>query len=166
MAIRKVKINEKPGDVASWVTARLDGMKFGDFGKPVKLTGAAQYAVCADGDPIQGFARAFEDYTDEGKMVGSVQRHAGGMGGFKEAMIAASGWAIGNHVVAAAQATSGTYNDAQQFHRPKVKLTAVVSDVIAAAGDRDPRTPYNWRIVDVVVGTVGSANAVVVLEAV
>ena len=44
-----------------------------DVGKPLKLTAADTYGLCADGDDIDGFLMSVEPYTSDGYAVGTVQ---------------------------------------------------------------------------------------------
>jgi hypothetical protein len=153
MSVKKVYIGEKAGDVQYNVTAKVGaiGALFtdGDRGKPVKLGADSTYVACAASDAMEAFIVSLENYTADQLTVGTVRTS-----GYKEAMIAAAGWTIGGYVVADAQAALGVYNDANQFPRPKVKISADVSAM-----------NFKWRICSVIPGyTVGQANAVVVLE--
>lgn len=153
MTISKVYIGEKPADVQYNVTVKLGttGAKptDADRGKPVKLGGDATYILCVDGDPIEGFITSIENHPANGLVVGTVRT-----AGYKEAITTATGLVIGDHVVAAAQAALGTYNDAAQFPRPKIKK--------ALGSEAGPV----WRIVSTVNGggAVGAAGSVVVIE--
>ncbi|MFA5429358.1 MAG: hypothetical protein WC279_14235 [Sulfurimonas sp.] len=44
-----------------------------DIGKPLKLTAADTYGLCADGDQIDGWLYSVESYTADGYAVGTVQ---------------------------------------------------------------------------------------------
>jgi len=44
-----------------------------DIGKPLKLTAADTYDLCADGDQIDGWLYSVESYTADGYAVGTVQ---------------------------------------------------------------------------------------------
>jgi hypothetical protein len=159
--VKKVVLTETSSDNTPVVTAKLgtasNYFTDADRGKAVKLIGDSNYGVCAAGDEIEGFVSSIENFTADNQTVGSVR--VGPSGNKKEAMIAAAGWAIGNYVVADAQAALGTYNDAMQFPRPKVKLTA---DQVAATISA---LKFKWRIIACLQGTtVGAANGVVVIE--
>jgi len=151
MAIKKVYVGEKPTDIQHNITVKVgtsaDKPTDADKGKPFKLGGDSTFVRCADGDPIEAILMALEPATADGVMVGTVKT-----GGYKEAIMAAAGWAVGDFVVAAPQAANGVLNDAAQYPRPKVKVDA------AAAG------PFMWRVISVVEGAVGAINAVVTLQ--
>lgn len=158
---KKLYIGETADANSNVTTAKVQNSAGGlavdaDRGKPVKLVGDATFKICANGDAIEGFISSIENYTADAQAVGGVR-----FSGPKEAIISAAGWAIGNYVVADAQAADGTYNDANQFYRPKVKVGAAPSG--GAAGDF-PGGAHAWRIISVVVGTVGAAGAVVTIS--
>ena len=44
-----------------------------DIGKPVKLAAANTYALCADGDGIDGFLVSVDAFTQDGYAFGTVQ---------------------------------------------------------------------------------------------
>lgn len=158
--VKKVVLSETSSDQLPVVTAKLGaaGTYYTDAerGKAVKLIGDGNYGVCAAGDEIEGFVSSIENFTADNQTVGSVR--VGPSGNKKEAFIATAGWAIGNYVVADAQAALGTYNDAAQFPRPRVKLTA---DQVAATISA---LKFKWRIIAVLANAVGAANSVVVIE--
>jgi hypothetical protein len=162
MSLKKVLLSETSDDqTENVITVKLGtvGAQFSDAdrGKPVKLTGPATFGLCAAGDQIEGYVSSISNFTADGLTVGAVRYIE--PGNKKEAIIAAGGWAIGNYVVADAQAALGTYNDVNQFPRPKVKLTA---DQAAATIQG---LLFRLRIVDVLPGfNVGDANAVVVVQ--
>lgn len=160
--VKKVVLSETSTDNQPVVTAKLGtvGNYFSDAdrGKAVKLIGDSNYGVCVAGDPIEGFVSSVENFTADNQTVGSVR--VGPSGNKKEALIATAGWAIGNYVVADAQAALGTNNDAAtQFPRPKVKLTADQTSATIQA------LTFKWRIIAALDGTtIGQANGVVVIE--
>ena len=150
MAIKKVYIGEKPSDIQFNVTAKVGTTLVkpvdADRGKPMKLSGDSTYVFTADGDPIEAILVAIENYTADGVVVGTVRT-----GGYKEAIVTDAVWAVGDYVVADAQAADGTANDSDGYHRPKVQVKADVS-----------ADYFRWRIVSVVSGT--GAGAIVTIE--
>jgi hypothetical protein len=161
MALKKVILSETSDDqTENVITVKLgtigNPLTDADRGKPVKLIGDAQFDLCATGDQIEGYVASIANFTADGLTVGSVRYVE--PGNKKEATIAVAGWAIGNYVLADAQAARGTYNDVNQFPRPKVKLTADQQAATIAA------LLFRHRIVGVMPGfNVGDANAVVII---
>lgn len=161
MGTKKVILSETSSDqTENVITVNLGTvgtpLTDADRGKPVKLVGDAQFDICAAGDQIEGYVSSISNFTANGMTVGAVRYIE--PGNKKEAMIATAGWAIGNYVLADAQAARGTYNDVNQFPRPKVKLTADQAAATIAA------LTFKLRIVGVMPGfNIGDANAVVVL---
>lgn len=149
MAIKKVHIGEKPGDIQFNITAKVgttsDKLTDGDRGKPLKLAGDSRYVRCVDGDEIEATFMALENHTADGFAVGTVKT----AGGYREAIVTAPGWKIGDLVVADVQAANGVYNDTAKFYRPKVKVGAPEQ--------------FKWRIV-ASYSAEGAANAVVTLQ--
>lgn len=73
-----------------------------DVGKPVKLTAAGVYALCADGDNIDGFIDSISEFTQDGWSFGTVQ-----LGGRRWVMLSGSA-AVGTFVEAAAPSAAHT----------------------------------------------------------
>ena len=73
-----------------------------DVGKPVKLTAAGVYALCADGDNIDGFLDSVSEFTQDGYAFGTVQT------GGRRWVTLSGNCAVGNCVEAAAPAAART----------------------------------------------------------
>lgn len=97
-----------------------------DVGKPVKLSGAAEVTLCADGDAIYGFIDSVERGTDGGLVVVTIAEKG-------TVRVTASGViALGAVVEAGANAAAGTAPTAW----------GVVSTHIAVAGEK------NWMALE------------------
>ncbi len=96
-----------------------------DVGKPMKLSAADTYDLCADGDPIDGFLNSVEPHTSGGAVIGTVQ-----VGG-RRCVQLSGGVTIGDLVEAAAPAT---LNTAETSKLGKVSTkAAVAADLTDAA---------------------------------
>lgn len=61
-------------DSDSWVSAKFTtGITDADIGKPVKLSVADTYTLCADGDVVEGFITGINAATQDGLPFGTVQ---------------------------------------------------------------------------------------------
>jgi len=140
------KVNSPFADVtdAALGAAASEGWATNDIGKAVKITGANSYALCVNGDPIEGFVVAVEAISvNDGFGFGAVQRNCRVEA---ELFTGVSGAAVGDFVVSGTQAAVGTAGIAQ------VKPEAV-------AGTEDV---FNWRIIRLF--TDGNAGSKVLLE--
>lgn len=107
-----------------------------DKGKPVKMVADGRYALCADGDQIEGFIHALQPYTADNFTFGSV--YVGGDENFNEATATGS-LTFGQYVVAAANGM-----------------------VKAAPGGAPENLTFCWRVVG---GTIaGSGTRKVILQ--
>lgn len=124
-----------------------------DVGKPVKLAGADNYVVCADGDEIEGFVSSVEPPTvNNGFSFGGVTKR----GRFK---VKASGaLAVGDLVVAGAQAALGTAGQAVV----KKGTDRVMSDGTAAGVEQSPNI-HIWRVISLL-GGAGADGSEVLIE--
>jgi len=72
----KAMVDERDTTTAKLGTntvANSGDLNSNDIGKPLKLTAADTYGLCADGDQIDGFLLSVADYTADGYAVGTVQ---------------------------------------------------------------------------------------------
>lgn len=110
-----------------------------DIGKPVKLSAAGKYAICADGDQIDGFIVGVSDYTVDGWSFGTVQ-----VGGRVYASLDGAA-TFGYLVEAAAQASVRTAHSSGYGRVSENGLYAAGIDTVAEA------KPYiaakKWRII-------------------
>lgn len=109
-----------------YVTAKItSAVTDADVGKPMKLSAADTYDLCADGDAIDGFLNSVEPHTSGGVTIGTVQ-----VGG-RRCVQLSGGVTIGNIVEAAAPAA---LNTAETSKLGKVSTKAVVNaDITDAA---------------------------------
>jgi len=97
----KFKMAETIGSVP--ISAKLTtGITDADIGKPVKLSAADTYTLCANGDVIEGFLIALDAVTQAGLPFGSIQ-----VDGYKRVELDGN-VAIGAAAEAAAPAAAGT----------------------------------------------------------
>ena len=89
------------------------GLVDADIGKPVKLVATDRYAICADGDPIDGFLASIEPSTVGGYTFGTIRK-----GPFVKVELDGDS-AIGTYVAAADPAANGT---AEANGLPKVSV--------------------------------------------
>lgn len=112
-----------------------------DIGKPVKLSAAGKYAICSDGDQIDGFITSISDFTIDGWSFGTVQ-----IGGRVYASLD-GGSTFGYIVEAAAQASVRT---AHSSGYGRVSSNAIYTTLDATATG-DEAIPFilarKWRII-------------------
>lgn len=119
-------------------TVKLVGVKDGDQGKPVTLSGSSEFTLAADGDNFDGVIFSIDTKYPDGSYVGTVKRQPMLR---KRAINAGAGaLTVGATVLAAAQTVSGTEG------LPRVK---------AGAG--------GWRVVELLTGA-GAVGEEVVIE--
>lgn len=127
-----------------------------DIGKPLKLSAAGTYALCADGDQIDGFLVAIDPETVDGYAFGTVQ-----IGGRVYAQLDGAS-TFGYMVEAAAPATVRT---AEPSGYGQVSSSAAYAGVGGTAVDTTAELlPFvfakRWRIIS---GAV-TDDAIVLLE--
>ncbi len=98
--------------------ANSGGLVDADIGKPVKLVAKDRYALCEDGDPIEGFLDSVETYTLGGYAFGAIRK-----GPFIRVELDGA-VTIGNYVAAAAPAAAGV---AEANGLPKVSTHTVAA---------------------------------------
>lgn len=130
-----------------------------DIGKAVKLAAGDTYVPCADDNEIEGVVIAIEPGTiDDGFSYGSVQRAGRVIAMNKNA----AALAVGDYVVAAAQAAIGTKNDTggNNFDPcPHVK-----KGTAGVIGTNFPSPAvYLWRVISLLGGN-GANNTAVLIE--
>lgn len=155
-----LKVNDPFADVVSAAlgAAASEGWGDEDIGKAVKLGTANNYVLCGDNDEIEGFLVAIEPVTvNAGFSFGSVQRNKR-----MEALLATgvTGAAVGDMVVAAAQAAIGTASIA--LVKPGVAASQSGTTPFAYT-ERTPNT-FLWRIIRLQDGGSGDAGETVLLE--
>lgn len=134
-----------------------------DLNKAVKLAGGNNYVVCADGDEIEGIVTSIEPHTvNDGYGFGSVLLHGSGVR--VEATVVGTTLAVGDLVVAAAQAAVGTE---QTLGKVTVKKGTAASQLTSGTYDYTERTPntFIWRVISLL-GDDGAATKTVLIEGV
>lgn len=132
-------------DDNTYVSAKInEDVTDSDVGKPVKLSAADTYALCADGDGIDGFLQSIEPQTQDGKVFGTVQ-----VAGRRCVQLAGAA-AVGVIVEAGAPAT---LNTAETDFKGKVS-----AHTVAAVGDILDK---NWRVIS---GTGLDLDATAIIE--
>lgn len=117
-----------------------------DLGKAVKMGTAQNFLVCSGGDDIEGIVDSISAETvNSGYGFGGVQRK-GRMIGYVGANQGGTAMAVGDLVVADAQAAVGTANT---YQGPAVKTGSP--------------TLFNWRCIRLIEGA-GTAGKKVLLE--
>ncbi len=115
-----------------------------DIGKPVKWVATDRYALCADGDPIEGFLVSVGDGTLDGFAYGTII--AAKSGAMKRVELDGT-VALGAYVEAAAPAAVNTA-EANGLGKVSVRATPV-------AGDN------HWRLISGT-GVSGDTTAVII----
>lgn len=132
-----------------------------DVNKCVKLAANNNYVLCADGDEIEGILMSVEPHTvNDGFGFGSVLLANEGVR--EEATVVGTTLAVGDFVVAAAQAAVGTE---QTLGKPTVKKGTAASQGGGSPFtyvERSPNT-YIWRVISLLSGT-GLATETVLIE--
>lgn len=120
-----------------------------DVGKPVKLVGESRYALCAEGDMIEGYINSVNPGTQDGYTIGGIIST-----GYKEVTFGAS-VEVGDYVVAGAPVAAGT------------ALTAPLAVVPGGGGGEGEtaaaQNPFKARVVslgDVGTGAEGTVGIV------
>lgn len=140
-----------------------------EVGKAVKLAADSRYAMCAAGDPIEGFVKSMESATLDNFSFGSVQ-----VGGRKEVMAdglqATPGTGtinVGDYVVCGTVVAAGTAladNSSQKVtkatQQPGVTEAAAVSDV----NDQLKVAMHAWRAVSLGSAGTGAVGTKIVIE--
>lgn len=111
-----------------------------DVGKPVKLTAAGVYALCADGDNIDGFLDSVSEFTQDGYSFGTVQT------GGRRWVTLSGNCAVGKCVEAADPAAAGT---AETSGFGQVSIHA--GHALGVAATVDQSLPFivskKWRVI-------------------
>lgn len=132
-------------DDNTYITAKINSaVTDADVGKPVKLSAADMYDLCADGDAIDGFLNSVEPHTSGGKVIGTVQ-----IGGRRCVQLSGN-VAIGALVEAGGPAA---LNTAETNKLGKVSTkAAVIADITDAATGAQIAAAVN-AILDVVIAS-------------
>lgn len=137
-----------------------------EIGKALKLIGESRFALCAAGDPIEGFAISTEIATVDGYNIGSVQED-----GCKEVMFdglqatAGTGTiAIGDYVVTGTITAKGTLLPAQVKVCKATQQPGAVPADLTAAGLQARNAAYAWRVVSLGSAGTGAVGTVGVIE--
>ena len=126
-----------------------------DFGKPLKLVADSTYDVCADGQEIEEILTALasqQTTVNGGYQIGTIRNNGDAL-----AIVGSGSVAIGDIVVAAAQAAIGTLNN------PAKPTTAYLKVKVAGDATAQAAVKHKWRVVSIHSGN-GSANSVVLIE--
>lgn len=135
------------------ITARLggstDGTRFldADVGKAVKLSGDSAYALCADGNPIEGFVSSVRDIKSDGFHLGGVVAT-----GYANVVVGTGTVSVGTYVVSHTNVALGTKLSSY------APVKAAADQAVAAAA------PFKWRVVSLGAAGSGAAGTVVVIE--
>jgi len=125
------------------------GLTDADIGKPVKLSAADTYSLCAAGDQIDGFLVGINPETQDGYTFGSVQ-----IDGYVRVELSGAA-TVGSLVAAATPAAAGT---AEANGLGKVQAhTLATADVASLAASI---FAINWRVVSGT-GLDGDTTAVI-----
>ena len=122
-----------------------------DIGKPVKLAAANTYALCADGDGIDGFLVSVDAFTQDGYAFGTVQ-----IGGRK--WVRCDGAIFGYMVEAAAPAAAKT---AETLGYGKVSVSGVYAVAVDTVAEL---LPYMHRSHWKVISGSGADTTLVLVE--
>lgn len=135
------------------ITARLGGnasntrFSDSDVGKAVKLVGESNYALCSAGDAIEGIVTSVETGLYDQFVLGGVVSK-----GFHNATVGSGTVAVGDMVVAAAQAAVQT---AQGSY---VKVAKAADQAVAKAA------MFKARVVSLGDAATGATGSTVVIE--
>lgn len=119
-----------------------------DFGKPLKLAADSTYDVCADGNEIEEVFEALaaqQSTVNGGYQIGTIRDN-----GTARAIVGAGTVAIGNIVVASAQAALGTSNSPAGKPTTAFMKVKVAGDATAQAAVK-----FRWRVVAILVNVGG-----------
>lgn len=125
-----------------------------DFGKPLKLAADSTYDVCADGDEIEEIFEALagqQPTVNDGFQIGTIRNDGTALA------ISVGTIAIGNIVVAAAQAALGTLNN------PAKPTTAYAKVKVAGDAAAQKAVTHKWRVVSIQSGG-GADGSIVLIE--
>lgn len=125
-----------------------------DIGKPVKLSAANTYALCSDGDQIDGFIVGIDPEPIDGWSFGSVQ-----IGGRVYAQL--EGSSTFGYVVEAGTTANGRTAEASGYGQVASSAMYVTLDATATANEHIPFIlAKKWRIIS---GAVAD-DSIVLLE--
>lgn len=138
-----------------------------EVGKPVKFAAESRYALCAAGDPLEGFVTSVEGGSYDGYSIGGIVSS-----GLKEVTFdglqatAGTGTvAVGDYVVAGTAVAAGTALSAppkvcKATLQPGVTEASAVGDV----NDHINASKFMWRVVSLGTAGTGAVGTTGVIE--